>query len=79
MLCFSNERRLPLPRCKWHLLLEESCDGYVINDGDLEHNHVLLKKGEDLAHPGMREIPEDLLELGRKLDVSGLAVGAIDR
>ena len=55
--------------CKWAVTLENCVDGWAVYSfSDCGHNHELTQSmAEVLARPTMRDIPEDLVVLGKEL------------
>lgn len=67
-------------KCKWQITLERSAEGWVIWSLDEGHTHALATTlGQANSRPGMRAIPDDLVDIGKGLAASGFGVAKIDR
>lgn len=60
-------------KCPWHVDFEETEDGWAFLRGNFDHNHDLMQtSAEVLAHSTGRYFPDECLETGRVLAVSGM-------
>ena len=72
-------------KCKWKMFLEDCAEGWAVasqtdHDHADAHNHPLVQsRAEANAHAVMRDIPENLLLIGKTMVAAGMRVSDVDR